>query len=80
MPRHIIIKLPKIKDKESILKAASKKETVTYRGVPIGLSADFKKRKEKKKPFRQERAGKSIQSYKKQGPISKITLSRKALI
>ena len=32
-PRHIIIKLPKIKD-ERILKAASDKETVTYKGVP----------------------------------------------
>ena len=34
MPRHIIIKLPKIKDKERILKAAREKETVTYKGVP----------------------------------------------
>ena len=42
-PRHIIIKLPKIKDKEKILKAARKKETVTYKGVPIRLSADFSK-------------------------------------
>ena len=33
-PRHII-KLPKIKDKERILKAAGKKERVTYKGVPI---------------------------------------------
>ena len=29
-PRHIIITLPKIQDKERILKAARKKETVTY--------------------------------------------------
>ena len=42
-PRHIIIKLPKIKDKERILKAAREKETVTYKGVPIRLSADFLK-------------------------------------
>ena len=42
-PRHIIIKLPKIKDKERILKAAGKKEIVTYKGVPIRLSADFSK-------------------------------------
>ena len=42
-PRHIIIILPKIKDKEKILKAATEKETVTYRGVPIRLSADFSK-------------------------------------
>ena len=42
-PRHIIIKLPKIKDKERILKEARGKETVTYKGVPIRLSADFSK-------------------------------------
>ena len=42
-PRHIIIKLPKIKDKERILKAAREKETVSYKGVPIRLSADFSK-------------------------------------
>ena len=42
-PRHIIIKWPKIKDKERILKAAREKETVTYKGVPQRLSADFSK-------------------------------------
>ena len=42
-PRHFIITLPKIKDKERILKAAREKETVTYKGVPIRLSADFSK-------------------------------------
>ena len=40
-PRHIITKLAKIKGKERILKAARGKETVTYKGVPIRLSADF---------------------------------------
>ena len=39
--RNVIIKLPKIKDKERILKAAREKETVIYKGVPIRLSADF---------------------------------------
>ena len=42
-PRHIIIKLLKIRDKEKILKAARKKETVIYKGVPMRLSADFSK-------------------------------------
>ena len=42
-PRHIIIILPKIKDKERILKAAREKGTVTYKEVPIRLSADFSK-------------------------------------
>ena len=41
--RHIIIKLPMIKNKERILEAAREKETVTYKGVPIRLLADFSK-------------------------------------
>ena len=42
-PRNIIITLSKIKDKERILQAAGEKDTVTYKGVPIRLSADFSK-------------------------------------
>ena len=42
-PRHIIIKMSMIKDKERILKAARKKQLVTYRGILIRLSADFEK-------------------------------------
>ena len=52
-PRHVIITLPKIKDKERILEAAREKDTVTYKGVPIRLSADSQK-----KPYRQEGTGK----------------------
>ena len=42
-PRLIIITLPKIKDKERILKAAREKERVAYKGVPIRLSDKFSK-------------------------------------
>ena len=42
-PRHIIIKIPRIKDKERILKAGRGKETVTYKGVSIRPSAEFSK-------------------------------------
>ena len=42
-PRHITITLSEIKHKERILKAAREKDTVTYKGVPIRLSADFSK-------------------------------------
>ena len=42
-PKHIIIILAKIKDKERIFKAARENETVTYEGVPIRLSGDFSK-------------------------------------
>ena len=42
-PRHITIKMPKVKDKEVILKSAREKQIVTYKGVSIRLSADFSK-------------------------------------
>ena len=42
-PRHIIITLPKIKDKKRTLKVARGKERVTYKGVPIRLLAYFSK-------------------------------------
>ena len=41
MPRHIVIKLAKIKDKEKLLKAAREKQQITYKGTPIRLTADF---------------------------------------
>ena len=74
-PRHIIIKLPKIKDKERILKEARGKETVTYKGVPIRLSADFSK-----EILQARRGWKKYLSHERQGPKSKITLSSKAII
>lgn len=40
-PRHILIKLTRIKDKEKILKAAWEKKQVTYKEIPIMLLADF---------------------------------------
>uniref|UniRef100_A0A8D1CWT3 L1 transposable element RRM domain-containing protein n=2 Tax=Sus scrofa TaxID=9823 RepID=A0A8D1CWT3_PIG len=40
-PRHILIKLTKIKDKEKILKAAREKKHITCKGTPIRLLADF---------------------------------------
>ena len=40
-PRHILIKLSKIKYKEKILKAAREKLQITYKGIPIRLTADL---------------------------------------
>ena len=37
----ILIKLRKIKFKEKMLKASRKKQQITYKGIPIWLSADF---------------------------------------
>ena len=72
-PRHIIITLAKIKE-ERILKTAREKETVSYTGVPIRLSADFSNLAGKKGLER------SIGSHERQRPTSKITLSSKVFI
>ena len=40
-PRHILIKLSKIKYKEKILKAAREKQQITHKGIPITLTADL---------------------------------------
>ena len=37
MPRHMLIKLSKIKYKENILKAAREKQQITHKGIPIRL-------------------------------------------
>ena len=42
-PRHIIIKMPKVKDKKRILIASREKQVSIYRGVPLRLSDDFSK-------------------------------------
>ena len=41
MSRHILIKLSKIKFEEKILKAAREKQQITYKGIPIRLTADL---------------------------------------
>ena len=41
--RHIIITLPKMKQKERILETAREKDTVISKGVPVRLTADFPK-------------------------------------
>ena len=40
-PRHIVIKLTKIKDRDKILRATREKQQITYKGTPIRLSSDF---------------------------------------
>ena len=40
-PRHILIKLTKFKYKEKRLKAAREKQQITYRGIPIRLTAEL---------------------------------------
>ena len=40
-PRHRLIKLSQIKYKEKILKVATEKQQITYKGTPIRLTADL---------------------------------------
>ena len=40
-PRHILMKVSKIKYTEKILKAAREKQQITYKGIPIRLTADL---------------------------------------
>ena len=40
-PRHILIKLTKIKHKEQILKATMEKQQITHKGIPIRITADL---------------------------------------
>ena len=39
--RHILIKLSKIIYKEKVLKATREKQQITYKGIPIRLTADL---------------------------------------
>ena len=40
-PRHILMKLTKIKHKEQILKAAREKQQISHKGIPIRITADL---------------------------------------
>ena len=42
-PRHVIIKMLKVNDKERILKAVREKKLIAYKVAPIRQSADFSK-------------------------------------
>ena len=76
MPRHILIKLTKIKDKEKVLRATREKQQITYKGIPIRLSADV---------FSRNSAGKKgvaqyISSDEREISTTKNTLTSKGLI
>ena len=74
-PRHVIIKMPKVKYKERILKVAREKKRVTYREVPLRLPVDFSK-----ETLQARRGWQEVFSDKKKGPTTKIPLSSKAII
>ena len=73
-PRHIVIKLTKIKD-ENLLKAAREKRQITYKGTPIRLTADFSA-----ETLKARREWHDIFSDEREEPTTKNTLPSKALI
>ena len=67
--------MAKFKDKEGILKAAKKKQEVTYKGAPIRLATDFSMETLQARREWQ----KNIPSNENQRPATKTTLPSKAL-
>ena len=68
--------MPQFKDKERILKAAREKQSVTYKGVPIRLSADFSK-----ETLQARKGWKEVfKVMKRQRPTLNITVSSKTVI
>ena len=65
MPRHILIKLSKIKYKEKILKAAREKQQITYKGISIrltaGLSAETLQARRERQDIFKVMKGKNLQ-------------------
>ena len=51
-PRHLIIKMAKIKDKDRVLKAARERKKITYKGNPTGYHQSSQQ-----KPYRPEETG-----------------------
>ena len=76
MPRHILIKLSKIKYKEKILKAAREKQQITYKGIPIRSTAHLSA----EKSASQKGVAGHIKSDEREKPTTNITLPSKDLI
>ena len=74
-PRHIIIKLPKIKYRKNPKRSKRKGETYLQRSAHKAISGFLKRNLVGKKGLEG-----SIPSHERQGPTSKITLSNKAII
>ena len=84
-PRHIFIKLTKIKYKEKILKAAKEKQQIIYKGIPIRLAEILQARRERQEIFKVMK-GKNLEprllypariSFRFEGEIKTITDKQK---
>ena len=70
-----IIKRPKVKYKQRILKGAREKQLVTYREVPLRLSADFSK-----ETLQARRDWREIFKVMKSKDLDNIALPSKAIV
>ena len=74
-PRHILIKLMKIKHKEQTLKAAREKQKITHKGIPIRITADVSI-----ETLQARREWQDIIKAMKEKPTIQITVPSKDLI
>ena len=74
-PKHILIKLTKIKHKEQILKAAREKQQITYKGIPIKITADLSI-----ETLQARRNGRTYLSDEREKPTTQITIPSKDFI
>ena len=74
-PRHILIKLMKVKHKQQILKAARGKQQITHKGIPIRITADLSI-----ETLQIRREAGHTQSDEREKPTTQITVPSKDLI
>ena len=75
IPRHILIKLMKIKHKDPILKAAKQKQQITHKGIPIRITADLSI-----ETLQARREWQDILKMMKEKPTAQITVPGKSPI
>ena len=75
-PKHILIKLTKIKHKGQILKAAREKQQITHKGIPISITVDLSIETLQARREWQDR----LKVMKEKNPTNQITIPRKDLI
>ena len=76
IPRHILIKLTKIKHKEQILKAARKKQQITHKGISRRITVDLSVETLQVRREWQD----ILRVMKEKKPTTQITIPSKGLI
>ena len=83
-PRHILLKLTKIKHEEQILKAAREKQQITHKGIPIRITANLSietlEARREWQDILKVMKGKTNKQTNKKKPTAQITVPSKDLI